>query len=74
MRPMTVRDLHEQLGRAVAQGMGDRLVAVSDDEECNGFHLLWEALMTHPDDIRAMMAITPMDVGDRTAEEIVLVA
>lgn len=42
MRPVTVKELAELLNKAVREDKGDYIVLVSDDEECNGFHELWE--------------------------------
>lgn len=42
MRPVSVKELAELLNRAVKENKGDYIVLVSDDEECNGYHELWD--------------------------------
>ena len=42
MRPVSVKELAELLNKAVAENKGDYIVLVSDDEECNGYHELWD--------------------------------
>lgn len=51
MRPVLVKELAEMLNRAVRQGKGDYVVRVSDDEECNGYHELWDRLYVQGDDV-----------------------
>lgn len=41
MKPMTVIELAELLDKAIKFGYGDRVVQVSNDEECNGYHCLY---------------------------------
>ena len=41
MRPVLVRELAELLNKAVREDKGDYVVLVNDDEECNGYHELW---------------------------------
>lgn len=42
MKPRTVYELRRTLDILISQGKGDHIVMVSDDEECNGFHALWD--------------------------------
>lgn len=42
MRPVSVKELAELLNKAIREDKGDYLVVVSDDDECNGTHALWE--------------------------------
>ena len=42
MRPVSVKELAAVLNEVVAEGKGDYIVLVSDDEECNGTHALFE--------------------------------
>ena len=41
MKPLTVNELSALLEKAIKFGYGDRIVCVSDDEECNGYHCLY---------------------------------
>jgi hypothetical protein len=41
MTPVTVKELSELLNKLVKQGYGNYAVQVSDDDECNGFHCIW---------------------------------
>lgn len=42
MKPITIKELAKTLNKAVKEGYGDYFISVSDDEEQNGFHNLWE--------------------------------
>ena len=42
MKPITVSQLKKELQRLERAGKGDYAIFLSDDEECNGFHGLWE--------------------------------
>lgn len=44
MRPVLVKELAELLNKAVRENKGDYIVLVSDDEECNGYHELWDKI------------------------------
>jgi hypothetical protein len=44
MRPVSVKELAELLNKAIREGKGDCVVRVSNDEECNGYHELWNKL------------------------------
>lgn len=70
--PLTVMRLLKLLARVAVQGMGDRVVAVTDDEEGNGYHLLWFDPETDPQMIAKVLEDTPADIGDLTAEEVIL--
>lgn len=41
MTPATVKELATLLNNVVEQGFGDFIVQVSNDDECNGFHCIW---------------------------------
>lgn len=43
MRPVSVTELAALLDKAIKDGKGDCIVLVSRDEECNGYHELWDA-------------------------------
>lgn len=42
MKPLTIKELAATLQKAVKEGYGDYFISVSNDEEQNGFHELWE--------------------------------
>lgn len=41
MKPKTVTEIRQLLQRLEAKGYSDRILLVSNDEECNGFHELY---------------------------------
>lgn len=41
MKPVTINELNKILVNLIAQGYGERIVQVSNDEEQNGFHPIW---------------------------------
>lgn len=51
MKPISVKELAEKLNKAVAEGYGDYFLQVSDDEECNGYHLIFNNILTLGEDI-----------------------
>jgi hypothetical protein len=52
MKPLTVNELSALLEKAIKFGYGDRIVCVSDDEECNGYHCLYSRNFGSGDEIR----------------------
>lgn len=70
--PLTVRQLHKLLAWAILNGAGDKAVAVTDDEEGNGYHLLWYSPQIDSEAIAEILEYTPADIGDLTAEEVIL--
>ena len=42
----TVKELHEQCAKLIADGFGDKDVLISDDDEGNGFHSLYFGFQT----------------------------
>ena len=52
MRPVLVTALAELRNKAVCEDKGDYVVLVSDDEECNGYHELWDKVnITQGEDV-----------------------
>ena len=43
MAAITVKQLHAELGKLIKQGQGNRKVALTQDDECNGVHECWFA-------------------------------
>lgn len=41
MKPYTLNELLGRLNALQMRGFGKHIVLVSDDDECNGFHALW---------------------------------
>lgn len=41
MKPLSVNDLAALCSTLQQRGFGEYIVKVSDDEECNDYHLLW---------------------------------
>ena len=52
MKPLTVNELSSLLEKAIKFGYGDRIVCVSDDEECNGYHCLYSRNFGGGDEIQ----------------------
>ena len=52
MKPLTVKELSALLDKAIKFGYGDRIVCVSDDEECNGYHCLYSRNFGSGDEIQ----------------------
>ena len=52
MRPVLVKELAELLSLAVKEGYGDYVVQVSDDEECNGYHPIYQHNFGIGEDVR----------------------
>lgn len=52
MKPLTVNELSALLEKAIKFGYGDRIVCVSDDEECNGYHCLYSRNFGSGDEIQ----------------------
>jgi hypothetical protein len=52
MKPLTVNELSALLDKAIKFGYGDRIVCVSDDEECNGYHCLYRRNFGSGDEIQ----------------------
>ena len=48
-KPLTIRELHGILTFEILQGRGDKFALMSDDDECNGFHPVWNGT-TNMDD------------------------
>lgn len=41
METVTVKELHQMLGKAIKKGKGDRNVVLSRDDEGNGYHYMF---------------------------------
>jgi len=41
MKPITVKQLAEELNELIEKGKGDYPIFLTDDEECNGYHGCW---------------------------------
>jgi hypothetical protein len=52
MRPVLVKELAHLLSLAVKEGYGDYVVQVSDDEECNGYHPIYQHNFGIGEDVR----------------------
>lgn len=63
---MTVKELREACDSVIASGFGDYNVAISNDEEGNGYHDLFYPFMTNRDLVRASISSTCtfFDVAD----------
>lgn len=51
MKILTVDDLYKALGQARKDGLGKRRIMVSDDDEGNGYHQLFEGVFLIPEDM-----------------------
>ena len=41
---LTLKELYKEIGLAIKQGLGDKKVLITDDDECNGFHCLFHSV------------------------------
>lgn len=71
---MTVRELLKFCQKAVTDGLGDKQVYISQDDEGNGFHKLYYEFTTSPDDIKDLLGGTysRLDKGDSEENVILL--
>lgn len=63
---MTVKELREACDSVIASGFGDYNVAISNDEEGNGYHDLFYPFMTNRNMVKTAISFgcTPRDVSD----------
>ena len=52
MKPITVKELAHLMAQATKLGYGDYVVQVSDDEECNGYHALFNRNFGSGEDVQ----------------------
>ena len=52
MIQLTVKELYEELAKAVREGHGDKILAVADDTEGNSYHGMFYSIITDPDEIK----------------------
>lgn len=55
MTQLTVRELYEDLGRAVKAGYGNRVLVLADDTEGNSYHGMYYSLIVDPVDIEQLI-------------------
>jgi len=53
--------------------MGDKIVAVTDDDEGNGYHFLWYEATTNPKEIRNLIRGSWAHLGDCNEDEMILI-
>ena len=41
IKPLTIQELYESLAYQIQQGNGSKYAIITDDDECNGFHPVW---------------------------------
>ena len=63
---MTVKELRNECDAIISQGYGNHNIAISRDDEGNGYHMLYYTFMTDKDDVKNVIEGTcsSMDVGD----------
>lgn len=69
MKQLTVNDLLKWCNDAKAEGHGDKIVLVSDDEECNGFHALYDGLGLVGDTFDGIYGAACHDMSPREAQK-----
>ncbi len=70
---LTLKELKEQVDEAVAAGYGDRMILISDDEEGNGYHMVWYDLTTDGELVKmCVSASNGADIGDRDLKDFVI--
>ena len=75
MKPLTVSQLYNALGKIVANGGKDKTVYVTTDEECNDYRPLWFAPLTDKIEIENVMqsSCSGLNDGVDTANAILLI-
>ena len=66
--PLTVSDLLKVCKNAVDNGLGDKYVFISQDDEGNGFHALFYAFTTNVKDYADML----YQVNEEDLEDIII--
>lgn len=63
---MTVRELKKCCEDVIESGFGDYKIAISNDEEGNGYHDLFYQFTTEREEVESMIrsSCTPYDVSD----------
>lgn len=69
---LTLKELKEQVDAAVAAGLGDKMVLISNDDEGNGFHMVWYDLCVDQENIRECVESSFADIGDRDLRDFVM--
>lgn len=69
---MKVKDLYMDCKTLIANGMGDKRVYISRDDEGNGFHALYYSFTTDSNEVKDTLSWLGECVGDDEAENIVL--
>ena len=64
MKPITVKRLYKLCQDEIIQGNGDKVIMISDDNEGNGFHYLWNSF-AEPDDT----TIEDYDIDEEIAKK-----
>lgn len=41
IKPLTIQELYDTLAYEIQQGNGDKFAVITDDDECNGIHAVW---------------------------------
>ena len=49
MKPITVKELYELCKDQIIKGNGSKVIMISQDDEGNGYHYLWDAFSSVSD-------------------------
>lgn len=41
IKPLTIQELYDTLAYEIEQGNGGKFAIITDDDECNGVHAVW---------------------------------
>lgn len=69
---LTLKELKEQVDEAVAAGYGDKMILISNDDEGNGFHMVWYDLCVDQENIKACVDVSFAEIGDRDLKDFVM--
>lgn len=69
---MTVKELYMDCKTLMANGMGDKRIYISRDDEGNGFHTLYYSFTTDSGEIKETLDYLGEFVDKREADNIVL--
>lgn len=69
---MTVKELYMDCKTLIANGMGDKRIYISRDDEGNGFHTLYYSFTTDSEEVKDTLSWLGEFVGDDEVKDIVL--
>ena len=72
MTQLTIRDLKRFVDEQMKKGNGDKFIVISDDNEGNGYHGLFFAILDDPKEIKDFTDMIYDSVSDDPNEIVIL--